>query len=120
MSRRDKQPPTGKATGDRIAIVWTDRARRDLVDIADYIAMDKPGAAQNWVRELIATVDDAAMMPLAGRVVPEIGRREIREVLRRNYRVVYRVDEDAIIVLTVFDGRRLLRSVGPETDADGT
>jgi plasmid stabilization system protein ParE len=120
MSPRRKQPPADGPGGGRITIAWTDRARRDLVGIADFIARDKPGAARDWVRQLIAAVEDAALMPLAGRVVPEIGRREIREVLRRNYRIVYRVDGTAIVVLTVFDGRRLLRSIGPEPESDGT
>jgi plasmid stabilization system protein ParE len=70
--------------------------------------------------KLTAAVEDAALMPLAWRVVPEIGSREIREVLRREYRIVYRVREGSIVVLTVFDGRRLLGSVRPEQGADGT
>jgi mRNA-degrading endonuclease RelE of RelBE toxin-antitoxin system len=35
-------------------------------------------------------------------------RREARG-LERTYRIIYRVDDDTIFVLTVFDGRRLLR-----------
>jgi plasmid stabilization system protein ParE len=49
----------------------------------------------------------AAETPLAGRVVPEKGDQEIHEVFVRNYRIVYRVGEDAIYVLTVFEGHRL-------------
>lgn len=113
MSHRKKRPAACGPGGGRIAIVWADRARRDLVDIADFIARDKPKAAREWVRTLISAVEDAALLPLAGRVVPEIGRNEIREVLRRNYRIVYRVAEGSITVLTVFDGRRLLRPAGP-------
>lgn len=47
-------------------------------------------------------------MPLAGRVVPEYAdRQEIRELLRRAYRIVYRVGENAIEILTIFEGHRL-------------
>ena len=45
-------------------------------------------------------------MPLAGRVVPELQREDVREVLLGTYRIVYRVREDAIDVLTVFEGHR--------------
>ena len=42
-----------------------------------------------------------------GRVVPEEGRPNIREVFLRTYRIVYRVRVGSILVLTVFDGHRL-------------
>ena len=47
-------------------------------------------------------------MPLMGRKVPEIGREDVREVIMGGYRLVYRVRVDAIEILTVFDGHRLL------------
>ena len=39
--------------------------------------------------------------------MPERADLEVREVFVRNYRIVYRVFEDAIHVLTVFEGHRL-------------
>jgi toxin ParE1/3/4 len=51
----------------------------------------------------------AASMPFAGRVVPEHGREDIREVLVRSYRIIYRVQPDQMVVLTVLEGHRLLR-----------
>ena len=55
----------------------------------------------------MAAVERAATAPLAARQVPEIGRIDIREVLLRTYRLVYRVSDDRIVVLTVFEGHRL-------------
>jgi len=89
-------------------IQWSDRAKDDLAAIGDYIAKDNPAAAMRWVDRLIADVERAAEVPLAGRIVPEYSdRHDIREVLRRRYRIVYRVREDAIEVLTIFEGHRL-------------
>jgi plasmid stabilization system protein ParE len=45
-------------------------------------------------------------MPLAGRMVPEFQRKDLREVLLRSYRIVYLVGADAIEVVTVFEGHR--------------
>ncbi len=60
------------------------------------------------VERLMADVERAAEMPLAGRVVSEYAERhDIREVLRRTYRIVYRVRERAIEVLTIFEGHQL-------------
>jgi mRNA-degrading endonuclease RelE of RelBE toxin-antitoxin system len=46
--------------------------------------------------------------------VTEIGRDDIRETFLRSYRIVYRVDDGGITVLTVFEGHRLMG----ELDAD--
>ena len=88
-------------------ILWSDRARDDLAAIGDYIAADNPVAAMRWVDRLVAAVEHAAEAPFTGRAVPECaGRQNIREVLRRTYRVVYCVRDDAIEVLTIFEGHR--------------
>jgi toxin ParE1/3/4 len=87
-------------------LLWTDRARRDLLDIGRFIARDNPRAARAWVERLRERTRKAAETPLAGRVVPERADQEVREVFVRNYRIVYRVFEDAIHVLTVFEGHR--------------
>ena len=89
------------------SIEWTARAVRDLRDIEVYIGADDPAAAARWIARIIAGADAAARSPLAGRVVPEREEHGVREVFVRNYRVVYRVRESSILVLTVFEGHRL-------------
>ena len=95
-------------------LFWTDRARRDLLAIGQHIARDNPRAAREWVEPLRKRARAAAKMPLTGRRVPEKDREDIREVLLRHYRIVYRVQENAIQVLTVFEGHRLF----PEDTVD--
>lgn len=41
-------------------------------------------------------------------------REDVREVIERSYRIVYRVVSDGIVVLTVFEGHRLLGSIDPD------
>jgi len=93
---------------------WTERGVADLRAIDDYIAADNPAAAERWVGRLIAKAEAAARLPMAGRVVPEKRRPDIREVFLRTYRIVYRVREGSILVLTVFEGHRLF----PRASAD--
>ncbi len=50
-------------------------------------------------------------MPRAGRIVPELGREDIREVLEGTYRIVYQIKGSTIDVLVVFEGHRLLRAI---------
>ena len=44
-----------------------------------------------------------------GRIVPEINSPNIREIIEGNYRIIYRVAQEKIEVLTVFEGRKLLK-----------
>lgn len=74
--------------------------------IGDYISRDSPQEARAWVEKLRERAP-AAATPQAGRVVPELGRVDVREVLLRTYRIVYAVRAEGIDVLTVFEGHRL-------------
>jgi toxin ParE1/3/4 len=93
---------------------WTERAANDLIASGEYIAPDNPAAARAWVEELRQRAVKASKMPRAGRVVPEIARDDVREVFQRTYRIVYRIVDDGIVVLTVFEGHRLLGKLDPD------
>ncbi len=99
---------------------WTRRAERHLVEIGRFIARDKPGAARRWVGALKRRAEEVAERPLAGRVVPELNQEEVREVILRGYRIVYRVAEGVVEVLAVFESHRLLESAlgGPEGSSE--
>jgi len=88
---------------------WTQRSRRDLLEIGRYIAEDNPSAARAFLVRLQDRARRAAKTPLAGRRVPETDRDDVREVLFGNYRIVYRIEKREIHVLTIFEGHRLLQ-----------
>jgi toxin ParE1/3/4 len=88
----------------------------DLLSIGDHIAADRAATARSWVERLRACGARAAENPRAGRIVPEIGREDVREIFLRSYRIVYRVTAKGIVVLTVFEGHRSLGGVDPDTD----
>ncbi len=90
-------------------LAWTPRARADLRAIGDYIALDDPAAAERWVMKLIAAAERVCKVPTASRRVPELARDDIREVLVRSYRIVFRVKQSTIEILTVFEGHQRLR-----------
>jgi len=89
-------------------LFWTEKAKQDLQAIRRYIAADNPTAANRWVDRLRTRARNALHAPLAGRKVPEILREDIRESIEGNYRIVYQVFEDRLVVLTVFEGHHLL------------
>jgi toxin ParE1/3/4 len=92
-----------------VAVIWTERARDDLVDIFRFIARDNRKAAERWTARLVEQAELAATTPFGGRVVQELGRNDVREVFLRSYRIIYRVAGDDIQILTVFEGHRRLR-----------
>ncbi len=100
-------PPPSEA-GRPLGIVWTTRALEDLRAIGDFIAADNPEAAERWVGTLVTAAESAALLPFAGRVVPELRRNDVRELIRGSYRIVYRVREPTLEILTVFEGHRRL------------
>jgi toxin ParE1/3/4 len=92
-----------------VKLYWAETARQDLLSIRQYIAADKPAAAKNWIDRLRTRARQALDAPFSGRMLPEFPREEIRELIEGNYRIVYQVSEDHLVVLTVFESHRLLR-----------
>ena len=83
-------------------ILWTPRARADLVAIRAFIEQDSPHYAAIVVSRLIAGTDRLTSFPESGRAVPEFENPLVREVVVRPYRIVYRlVGDDEIHILTV-------------------
>ena len=89
-------------------VTWSPESLRDLESIRDYIARDSPAYADLVVRRTVAVVERLEMFPESGRVVPERNVSSIREVIVRPYRVVHRLRESAVEVVTVFRASRLL------------
>ena len=63
---------------------------------------------ERLLHEVIAQVERLADYPESGRVVPEFGLTQLREVIHPPFRIVYRVDDDRVRVVRVWRGERLL------------
>lgn len=92
-----------------IKIIWTHEALLRLFEIEDFISQDSPDRAGKFVDQLIEHTESLSDNPLSGRTVPEISNPDIRELIFRKYRIVYRIKRNNIDILTVFEGHRLLR-----------
>jgi len=90
-------------------IYWTREALARLQEIEEYIAKDNPVAAVEFVDKLISKAETLVNNPVKGRTVPELSFENIREVLYKNYRIVYLLKKNVIEVLTVFEGHQLLK-----------
>jgi plasmid stabilization system protein ParE len=91
-------------------VLWTREALGQLTEIEDFTAKDSAERAEKFVDEIVAHAESLLPGdPRIGRTVPEISHPDIRELLFKKYRIVYRVNKNTVAILTVFEGHRLLR-----------
>jgi len=84
-----------------VRLVWSRLADRQVDEALAYIAADDAVAARRWLEELLERVAALRRFPDSGRVVPELGREEIRELLVGSYRVIYRHRGDLVEIAVV-------------------
>lgn len=87
-------------------IRWTEHAVAQLAGIIEYISLASPVYAEQTLERLIGRLDQARVFPDSGRVVPEVGRTEIRELVEPPYRLIYRLHSDVIELLSVLHSRQ--------------
>ncbi len=87
-------------------IIWTEPALSDLQGIHDYISKDSEYYASVFIGEILESVEKVTDFPEMGRIVPEYQQNDIREILVQSYRIIYRFEQNQILILTVVHGRR--------------
>jgi toxin ParE1/3/4 len=84
-----------------VTITWSRQALDDLAAIRQFIARDSQRYADITIERLVTAADRLQKWPRSGRVVPEVGDEDLREVLIGLYRVVYRIEGESIGIVTV-------------------
>ena len=87
---------------------WTNTALGHLLAIYEYIAQDSSVYAQRMVDRLTRRSQQIAAFPLSGRMVPEFEAEDIREMIEKPYRIIYRIKPEQIDVLAVIHAAQLL------------
>lgn len=94
-----------------VNVVWTDLAIEDLRSIHDFIAKDSKLYADKFIEKLVSRADQLQHYPQSGRVVPEFGKDDIRELIEGNYRIIFKVSEEHIGIVRVHHSARLLKDL---------
>jgi plasmid stabilization system protein ParE len=89
-------------------IVWSPLAVARIEEIADYIADESIEASNHWIDGIFDTVEQLSKFPDSGRIVPEVNRYDIRELIYGNYRIVYRSSHETVSILTVRHTKQIL------------
>ena len=87
-------------------VIWSTPARNDLKQIYDYIAKDSKYYATNVVEKIITKAENLNEFPEIGRVVPEIGDKNVRELIIYSYRLIYEVVPNDVQILAIIHGKR--------------
>ncbi len=91
---------------------WTDSSLSDLAETHRFIARDSRFYAATFVREVRDAARSLREFAERGRVVPEIGDPRFRELLVRQYRLIYTLAaDDEVVILGFVHGARDLRSL---------
>ena len=88
-------------------ITWSPQSLNDIEEIGSFIAKDNPVRAISFVDELIDSVENLRQYPELGKIVEE--NSLFREIVRNNYRLIYQLRPNKILIITVLDPGKLLK-----------
>ncbi|MCD6584189.1 MAG: type II toxin-antitoxin system RelE/ParE family toxin [Desulfobacteraceae bacterium] len=89
-------------------VYWTETAIGHLANIYEYIGLNSQTYARRMVDRITRRSEQIADHPLSGRKVPEYDAEDIRELIEKPYRLIYRIKPDQIDILAVIHGAMLL------------
>lgn len=82
-------------------IIWTEPALQELDEIADYISLDNPEAANRLVQKAFNRIEQLAQYPKTGKAVEELKESVYREVVLPPCRIFYRVENEQIYIIHI-------------------
>lgn len=89
-------------------VLWTETAENDLVSIIEHIARENPLQANKIFGDIRKIAENIRTFPDRGRIVPELKDQGVmlyRELIIGPWRMIYRMSEDRVYVLSVLDSR---------------
>ncbi len=83
--------------------MWSPLARARLREIRDYVARDKPKAAERLAIRIVALVEALRSHPHLGRIGAEPGTREL-VIGSTPYIVMYHIEDHRVVISTIWHG----------------
>jgi toxin ParE1/3/4 len=93
---------------------WSETSEKDLISIIEYIAQDSPSIAYEKFKEIKGKASRLYSFPDRGRIVPELQEQGIiqyRELIIAPWRIIYRISEKSVYVLSVLDSRQNVEDI---------
>jgi plasmid stabilization system protein ParE len=95
-------------------IIWAGIAENDLKEIIEYIAIDSPANALKKLKKVKQKASSLYTLPERGRIVPELQDQGVllyRELIVAPWRIIYRISEMKVYVLSVLDARQNVEDI---------
>lgn len=95
-------------------IIWAGVAENDLKEIIEYIATDSSANALKTLKKIRQKASSLYTLPERGRIVPELQEQGIllyRELIVPPWRIIYRISEMKVYVLSVLDARQNVEDI---------
>jgi plasmid stabilization system protein ParE len=95
-------------------IIWAGVAENDLKEIIEYIATDNPTNALITLKKIKQKASSLYTLPERGRIVPELKDQGIllyRELIVPPWKIIYRISEMKVYVLSVLDARQNVEDI---------
>lgn len=93
---------------------WSETSENDLIAIVQYIADDNPHQANEIFKSIKERASSLRVFPERSRIVPELldhGVTQYREVIIPPWRIIYRVSENKVYILSVLDSRQNVEDI---------
>ncbi|MCB1151176.1 type II toxin-antitoxin system RelE/ParE family toxin [bacterium] len=95
-------------------VQWAAVAEADLTGIILRIAEESPSNAKTILAKIKSKTARLSKSPQRGRIVPELrsqGIAQYRELIISPWRVIYRVEDRRVVVMSVIDSRRNVEDI---------
>jgi len=92
-----------------VRVKWTNNTLEELDDIARFISKDSPKYAKILMNQIFEMASHLEQFPKLGRKVPEYNDPNLREIIYKNYRIIYLIKEDQLEIISVIHGSRKLK-----------
>ncbi len=89
-------------------VIWSAEAAEQFREIIAYVTERNPQAARRIAKSLLERSRHLAQTPLTGRRLPEFPNVDLRELLERPYRLIYRITDSRIEIVALKHYRQLL------------
>ncbi len=92
-----------------VEIRWSDSAIKDLKNILSYTSQYSIRYSEFFLNGILEKIESLKIFPRIGRKVPESDDPNDRELIFQQYRIIYSISYENIMIEMIIHGSRLLK-----------
>lgn len=92
------------------SIIWTDSAQSNLIEIRTFISISSVVQADLVIDAIFMKTQMLERFPEIGKIIRELPKKNYREIIFKKYRIIYKVHNDIVFIMSVWHSSRLLNN----------